>query len=58
MNPKEHLQWLAAVTVLVAFCSASQDIVFDVYKTDCCPPKNVAPAQQYPFWRIVSVCWF
>lgn len=34
MDPKEHLWWLAAVAVLVAFCSASQDIVFDAYKTD------------------------
>lgn len=34
MNPKEHLWYLAAVAVLVAFCSASQDIVFDAYKTD------------------------
>ncbi len=34
MEPAKHLWWLAAVAVLVAFCSASQDIVFDAYKTD------------------------
>ncbi len=34
IDPKEHLWWLAAAAVLVAFCSASQDIVFDAYKTD------------------------
>lgn len=34
MEPAKHLWWLAAVVVLVAFCSASQDIVFDAYKTD------------------------
>jgi len=34
MNPSEHLWWLAALAVVVAFCSASQDIVFDAYKTD------------------------
>lgn len=34
MNPAQHLWWLAALAVLVAFCSASQDIVFDAYKTD------------------------
>ncbi len=34
MNPTEHLWWLAAFAVLVAFFSASQDIVFDAYKTD------------------------
>lgn len=34
INPAQHLWWLAALAVLVAFCSASQDIVFDAYKTD------------------------
>ncbi|APC10459.1 MULTISPECIES: muropeptide MFS transporter AmpG [Providencia] len=34
MNPSEHLWYLAALAVTVAFCSASQDIVFDAYKTD------------------------
>ncbi|CNF67200.1 muropeptide MFS transporter AmpG [Yersinia intermedia] len=34
MEPTKHLWWLAAIAVLVAFCSASQDIVFDAYKTD------------------------
>ncbi|GAB1438979.1 muropeptide MFS transporter AmpG [Providencia sp.] len=34
VNPSEHLWYLAALAVTVAFCSASQDIVFDAYKTD------------------------
>lgn len=34
MGPAQHLWWLAALAVLIAFCSASQDIVFDAYKTD------------------------
>lgn len=34
MQPAQDLWWLAALAVLVAFCSASQDIVFDAYKTD------------------------
>lgn len=34
LNPERHLWWLAALAVMVAFCSASQDIVFDAYKTD------------------------
>lgn len=34
IDSEEHLWWLAAVAVLVAFCSASQDIIFDAYKTD------------------------
>ncbi|MFZ4834114.1 muropeptide MFS transporter AmpG [Rouxiella sp. Mn2063] len=34
MNPAQDLFWLAALAVLIAFASASQDIVFDAYKTD------------------------
>lgn len=37
LEPGQHLWWLAAIAVLVAFCSASQDIVFDAYKTDLLP---------------------
>ena len=37
LDPGKHLWWLAAIAVLVAFCSASQDIVFDAYKTDLLP---------------------
>ncbi|UVO09487.1 muropeptide MFS transporter AmpG [Pectobacterium polonicum] len=40
MNPARDLWWLAARAVLVAFCSASQDIVFDAYKTDLLPPEE------------------
>ncbi|WP_323610247.1 muropeptide MFS transporter AmpG [Pectobacterium versatile] len=40
MNPARDLWWLAALAVLVAFCSASQDIVFDAYKTDLLPPEE------------------
>lgn len=34
IDPQRHLWWLAALAVTVTFCSASQDIVFDAYKTD------------------------
>lgn len=40
MNPARDLWWLAALAVMVAFCSASQDIVFDAYKTDLLPPEE------------------
>ncbi|PWC21282.1 muropeptide transporter AmpG [Brenneria roseae subsp. roseae] len=40
MNPARDLWWLAALAVLVAFCSASQDIVFDAYKTDLLAPEE------------------
>ncbi len=31
---------MAALAVLIAFCSASQDIVFDAWKTDVLPPEE------------------
>jgi PAT family beta-lactamase induction signal transducer AmpG len=37
LDPKQHLFWLATLAVAVAFFSASQDIVFDAYKTDILP---------------------
>lgn len=37
MDPARNLTMLAALAVLVAFCSASQDIVFDAWKTDVLP---------------------
>lgn len=37
MQPSRDLTWLAALAVLIAFCSASQDIVFDAWKTDILP---------------------
>lgn len=40
LNPNEDLYWLAALAVAVAFFSASQDIVFDAYKTDILPSKE------------------
>lgn len=40
LNPNHHLWWLASLAVIVAFCSASQDIVFDAYKTDLLKPDE------------------
>lgn len=37
MQPSRDLTLLAALAVLIAFCSASQDIVFDAWKTDILP---------------------
>ena len=37
LDPSKELFWLAALAVLIAFASASQDIVFDAYKTDLLP---------------------
>ncbi|MEX5410062.1 muropeptide MFS transporter AmpG [Atlantibacter hermannii] len=34
LEPSTQLRWMAALAVIIAFCSASQDIVFDAWKTD------------------------
>jgi PAT family beta-lactamase induction signal transducer AmpG len=39
-SPKADLAWLALLAVLVAFTSASQDIVFDAYRTDVARPEQ------------------
>jgi len=40
MDPSKDLFWLASLAVLIAFASASQDIVFDAYKTDLLLPEE------------------
>ncbi len=39
-SPKGDLAWLAALALFVAFASASQDIVFDAYRTDVARPEQ------------------
>jgi PAT family beta-lactamase induction signal transducer AmpG len=39
-SPRGDLAWLALLAVLVAFTSASQDIVFDAYRTDVAKPEQ------------------
>jgi PAT family beta-lactamase induction signal transducer AmpG len=39
-SPKADLAWLALLAVLVTFASASQDIVFDAYRTDIAAPEQ------------------
>jgi PAT family beta-lactamase induction signal transducer AmpG len=39
-NPQENLRLLAALALLTAFLSASQDIVFDAYRTDLLHPDE------------------
>lgn len=34
LSPKQDLAWIALIAVMVAFMSASQDIVFDAYRTE------------------------
>ncbi len=40
LQPSTGLRWMAALAVVIAFCSASQDIVFDAWKTDVLPASE------------------
>lgn len=40
LEPGTQLRWMAALAVAIAFCSASQDIVFDAWKTDVLPAEE------------------
>ena len=40
LEPSTQLRWMAALAVVIAFCSASQDIVFDARKTDVLPAEE------------------
>ncbi len=40
LEPVTQLRWMAALAVVIAFCSASQDIVFDAWKTDVLPAEE------------------
>lgn len=40
LEPGTQLRWMAALAVVIAFCSASQDIVFDAWKTDILPAEE------------------
>jgi MFS transporter, PAT family, beta-lactamase induction signal transducer AmpG len=49
LTPDEHLKIMGMVAFFIAFCSASQDIAFDAYRTD------ILPAQERGFGAAVSV---
>ncbi|MGL4860145.1 MAG: muropeptide MFS transporter AmpG [Enterobacteriaceae bacterium] len=40
LQPAQDIWWIALLATLVAFFSASQDIVFDAYKTDLLQPEE------------------
>jgi MFS transporter, PAT family, beta-lactamase induction signal transducer AmpG len=44
LSPREDAALLAAVALFVAFASASQDIVFDAYRTDVTNPQTRGPS--------------
>lgn len=41
INPKEHLSMVAIVALLIAFFSASQDIVLDAYRREILPDEEL-----------------
>ncbi len=47
LEPSTQLRWMAALAVVIAFCSASQDIVFDALgRRTSCQRKSVVPVRQ------------
>lgn len=56
-NPAEEPWLLALVAVMVAFISASQDVVVDAYRTEILSPEERAPgtALFVSFWRISAI---
>ena len=38
ISPLAHIEWFAVMALLVAFLSASQDVVVDAYRTEVLPP--------------------
>lgn len=41
INPKEHLSMVAIVAIMIAFFSASQDIVLDAYRREILPDEEL-----------------
>ncbi len=56
-SPREDLAWIALLAVLLAFASASQDIVFDAYRTDIARPeqRGLAAAFTVVGYRIAMI---
>jgi PAT family beta-lactamase induction signal transducer AmpG len=57
LSPRSDLGALALLAVLVAFASASQDVVFDAYRTDVSPPdeRGLAGALTVVGYRIAML---
>lgn len=52
LTPDENLKIMGIVAFFIAFCSASQDIAFDAYRTD------ILPAKERGFGAAVSVAGY
>ncbi len=57
LEPVTQLRWMAALAVVIAFCSASQDIVFDAWKTDVLPAEERGAGARSACWAIAWGCW-
>ncbi len=53
LEPGTQLRWMAALAVVIAFCSASQDMSSMRGKPMCSRQKNVVRARQSAFWVTV-----
>ncbi|MDU5729899.1 MAG: MFS transporter [Citrobacter freundii] len=51
LEPGTQLRWMAALAVVIAFCSASQDIVFDAWKTDVLPAEERGTGAAWLGWQ-------
>ncbi|MDX1975050.1 MAG: AmpG family muropeptide MFS transporter [Rickettsiales bacterium] len=40
IDPAQHVWWVALMAIVVAFCSASQDIVIDAYRVEILPAEQ------------------
>lgn len=58
LEPSTQLRWMAALAVVIAFCSASQDIVLTHGRRTSCQQKSVAPVRQSACLATARVCWF
>ncbi len=57
LEPVTQLRWMAALAVVIAFCSASQDIVFDGWKTDVLPAEERGAGAAISVLGYRTGCW-
>ena len=57
-DPKHNLRLMAVFAVIVAFLSASQDIVIDAWRVESTTGDQLAPGAAMVGQATVSACWF
>jgi PAT family beta-lactamase induction signal transducer AmpG len=51
VDPREHLEWIALLALLVAFSSATQDINIDAYRIEAAEPEFQGAMASRSSWR-------